>query len=223
MSRGAIEGHPQDVTARSRQVHVSRIANSPFRVVSAGSASRRALPSADGSRAIPQSETIALTVGKSPRRVTIGGFAPRPVAWQRPAFSLPLDAHDASLLDVSGGSRPAGASRVRLGRCRQPPGCGPLCGWPGHASQHPPFCRDGPVNTASARGQSRARSQATTASAAASAAPRIRPCVMPGHPFPRQRGSSGIPIQSRESAQCERIGQVLPQPASGVTRTGYTR
>jgi hypothetical protein len=31
--------HSQDVAARSRQVHVSRIANSPFRVVSAGSAS----------------------------------------------------------------------------------------------------------------------------------------------------------------------------------------
>jgi hypothetical protein len=94
-------GHPQDVTARSRQVHVSRIANSPFRVVSAGSAPRGALPPADGARAIPRPETIAHTVGKSPRRVITRDFAPRAVAWRRSVVSGPVDAHDAFLLDVS--------------------------------------------------------------------------------------------------------------------------
>ena len=39
---------------------------------------RRALPPADGARAIPLSETIAHTVGISPRRVTTRDFAARP-------------------------------------------------------------------------------------------------------------------------------------------------
>jgi hypothetical protein len=139
MSRGAIEGPS---TGRDGQVPSGpRVAHRelPFRVVSAGSASRRALPPADGARAIPQSETIALNVGRSLRRVTIGGFAPRPSPGSGRRSHCHWTRMTHPLLDVSAGSRPARASRVRLGRGRQPPACGPLCGWPEHARQHPPF------------------------------------------------------------------------------------
>ena len=201
-------GHPQDVTARSRQVHVSRIANSPFRVVSAGSAPRGALPPAEGARAIPRPETIAHTVGKSPRRVITRDFAPRAVAWRRSVVSGPVDAHDAFLLDVSVSGRPRRGWGTALGpdgAGRRRPAVRSAAGRDMPAGSGP--CRDGPVNTASIRGQSRARSQVTAASTAASAAPRIGPCAMPGHPFPRQEDHLAFPFSSGNSRNASESGR----------------
>ncbi len=199
-------GHPQDVTARSRQVHVSRIANSPFRVVSAGSAPRGALPPADGARAIPRPETIAHTVGKSPRRVITRDFAPRAVAWRRSVVSGPVDAHDAFLLDVSVSGRPGWAGAPRSAQTGPAPAAvRSAAGRDMPAGSGP--CRDGPVNTASIRGQSRARSQVTAASTAASAAPRIGPCAMPGHPFPRQEDHLAFPFSSGNSRNASESGR----------------
>lgn len=168
-------GRSQDVRARSRQVHVSRMANSPFRVVSAGSAPRRALPAADAARAILRSETIERFVGESPRRVTIGDPAPPSVTWRRPGFSLPLHAHDQSLLPALGSylvriSRAGGpaANRElprkagipvtapgpdRAGGRRSAASSAAGPGMPASSGSR----REGPADTTSARGQSRAR------------------------------------------------------------------
>ena len=204
-------GHPQDVTARSRQVHVSRIANSPFRVVSAGSAPRRALPPADGARAIPRSETIAHTVGESPRRVTIGGSAPRPSPgggrrshghWTRmthPSFrrsGQPAGFPRHRLCSESRSAEEA-VIRRRAGQAGAPV-CGPLCGWPGHAGQ---LLRPVPGWPGEHGQRSRAIPGPLTGDDRERSGKRrtTHPPLRHARPsFPPARGSSGIPYSAPE-------------------------